>query len=167
MGAAKELAVENRESEAERCRCGSNEGLASDLDLSHGPSPVTPLLTRALSVTCDRHRLVRASPASSANSARPLPLERPYPQNAMENEIDGWIAQLSQCKQLSESDVKRLCDMVRARSHFSDDNSGSPPGLSCEPLLAPVCARCSAHANTLHLRHRRGRSLWSSQTYSL
>ena len=31
----------------------------------------------------------------------------------MENEVDGWIAQLSQCKQLSEADVKRLCDKVR------------------------------------------------------
>lgn len=31
----------------------------------------------------------------------------------MENEIDGWIEQLSQCKQLSEADVKKLCDKVR------------------------------------------------------
>lgn len=30
----------------------------------------------------------------------------------MEHEIDGWIAQLSQCKQLSEADVKKLCDKV-------------------------------------------------------
>ncbi|KAJ2924307.1 hypothetical protein H1R20_g12787, partial [Candolleomyces eurysporus] len=28
----------------------------------------------------------------------------------MEHEIDAWIEQLSQCKQLSEADVKRLCD---------------------------------------------------------
>lgn len=34
-------------------------------------------------------------------------------QNIMEHEVDGWIAQLSQCKQLSEADVKRLCDKVR------------------------------------------------------
>lgn len=34
-------------------------------------------------------------------------------QNNMEQEIDGWIAQLSQCKQLTEVDVKRLCDKVR------------------------------------------------------
>lgn len=32
----------------------------------------------------------------------------------MEHEIDGWIEQLSQCKQLAESDVKKLCDKVRA-----------------------------------------------------
>lgn len=30
----------------------------------------------------------------------------------MEQEIDAWIEQLSQCKQLSEADVKRLCDKV-------------------------------------------------------
>jgi serine/threonine-protein phosphatase 2A catalytic subunit len=33
----------------------------------------------------------------------------------MEQEVDGWIAQLGQCKQLSEADVKRLCDKVRSR----------------------------------------------------
>jgi serine/threonine-protein phosphatase 2A catalytic subunit len=32
----------------------------------------------------------------------------------MEGEVDAWIEQLSQCKQLSEQDVKRLCDKVRA-----------------------------------------------------
>jgi serine/threonine-protein phosphatase 2A catalytic subunit len=31
----------------------------------------------------------------------------------MEREVDGWIQQLSQCKQLSEADVKKLCDKVR------------------------------------------------------
>ncbi len=31
----------------------------------------------------------------------------------MEHEIDGWIEQLSQCKQLPEADVKKLCDKVR------------------------------------------------------
>jgi hypothetical protein len=30
----------------------------------------------------------------------------------MEHEIDGWIEQLSQCKPLSEADVKKLCDKV-------------------------------------------------------
>lgn len=30
----------------------------------------------------------------------------------MEHEIDGWVEQLSQCKQLTEADVKRLCDKV-------------------------------------------------------
>lgn len=32
----------------------------------------------------------------------------------MEHEIDGWIEQLSQCKQLAEADVKKLCDKVRS-----------------------------------------------------
>jgi hypothetical protein len=31
----------------------------------------------------------------------------------MEHEVDAWIAQLSQCKQLSETDVKTLCERVR------------------------------------------------------
>ncbi|KXN92964.1 Serine/threonine-protein phosphatase PP2A catalytic subunit [Leucoagaricus sp. SymC.cos] len=31
----------------------------------------------------------------------------------MEHEIDGWIEQLSQCKQLPEADVKKLCDKTR------------------------------------------------------
>ena len=30
-------------------------------------------------------------------------------------EVDQWISQLSQCKQLSESDVKKLCDKVCIR----------------------------------------------------
>jgi len=30
-----------------------------------------------------------------------------------EIEIDGWISQLGQCKQLTETDVKRLCDKTR------------------------------------------------------
>lgn len=35
------------------------------------------------------------------------------PRRDMEHEIDGWIEQLSQCKQLAETDVKKLCDKVR------------------------------------------------------
>ena len=30
-------------------------------------------------------------------------------------ELDAWIESLSQCKQLPENDVKRLCDKVRRR----------------------------------------------------
>lgn len=30
-------------------------------------------------------------------------------------EVDQWISQLSQCKQLSESDVKKLCEKVCIR----------------------------------------------------
>jgi hypothetical protein len=28
----------------------------------------------------------------------------------MEHEIDAWVEQLGECKQLAEADVKRLCD---------------------------------------------------------
>jgi hypothetical protein len=35
----------------------------------------------------------------------------------MEHEIDGWIEQLSQCKQLPEADVKKLCDKVDNSRH--------------------------------------------------
>jgi len=35
----------------------------------------------------------------------------------MEHEIDGWIEQLSQCKQLTEPDVKKLCDKVDNSRH--------------------------------------------------
>lgn len=31
---------------------------------------------------------------------------------AMNNEVDGWISQLMQCKPLSEAEVKKLCDKV-------------------------------------------------------
>jgi hypothetical protein len=27
-------------------------------------------------------------------------------------DVDGWIAQLSECKQLSETDIKKLCEKV-------------------------------------------------------
>lgn len=33
-----------------------------------------------------------------------------------EHEVDAWIEQLSQCKQLTEADVKKLCDKVRSRT---------------------------------------------------
>ena len=31
----------------------------------------------------------------------------------MEQELDSWIEQLADCKQLSEDNVKKLCDKVR------------------------------------------------------
>jgi len=51
----------------------------------------------------------------------------------MELEIDGWIQQLSQCKQLSEADVKKLCDKVR-RPIF--DNG--PPLIPSVFIASPV-----------------------------
>jgi serine/threonine-protein phosphatase 2A catalytic subunit len=46
----------------------------------------------------------------------------------MELEIDGWIQQLSQCKQLTEADVKKLCDKVRRPVSTIFDNG--PPLIS-------------------------------------
>ncbi len=54
------------------------------------------------------------SDASSTTAITPFSFRPPpRPQNTMEHEVDGWVAQLSQCKQLSEADVKKLCDKVR------------------------------------------------------
>lgn len=36
----------------------------------------------------------------------------------MEQEIDQWIEQLSQCKQLTEDNVKNLCDKVSFNTGF-------------------------------------------------
>lgn len=35
----------------------------------------------------------------------------------MEHEIDAWLEQLSQCKQLTEADVKKLCDKACSMLH--------------------------------------------------
>jgi len=37
------------------------------------------------------------------------------------DDVDGWIAQLMQCKPLSENEVKKLCDKVSTRSPFLHD----------------------------------------------
>lgn len=34
------------------------------------------------------------------------------------SDIDAWIAQLSDCKQLSEPDIKKLCEKVRKRDEY-------------------------------------------------
>ncbi|KAJ3517587.1 hypothetical protein NLJ89_g397 [Agrocybe chaxingu] len=52
----------------------------------------------------------------------------------MEHEIDGWIEQLSQCKQLSEADVKKLCD--KTREILMDEGNVKP--VKC-PVTAPIC----------------------------
>jgi serine/threonine-protein phosphatase 2A catalytic subunit len=38
----------------------------------------------------------------------------------MEQEIDGWVEQLSACKQLPEADVKKLCDKVALDQSHDD-----------------------------------------------
>jgi hypothetical protein len=78
----------------------------------------------------------------------PLSQDRPA---QMEHEVDGWIEQLSQCKQLSEADVKKLCDKVRTRCR-----SGRRP-LACQIipswLISPL------------VRHEK--SSWRSLMFSL
>ena len=56
----------------------------------------------------------------------------------MELEIDGWIQQLSQCKQLSEADVKKLCDKVRRPVSAIVDNG--PPLIPSVFIASPVAA---------------------------
>lgn len=36
----------------------------------------------------------------------------------MEQELDQWVEQLSQCKQLTEDNVKKLCDKVSSKHNF-------------------------------------------------
>lgn len=62
----------------------------------------------------------------------------------MIDEVDGWIATLMECRQLSEADIKKLCDKVRfflpfflfllscllsdqCRAYFTDFSSPSLP----------------------------------------
>jgi serine/threonine-protein phosphatase 2A catalytic subunit len=33
-------------------------------------------------------------------------------------DVDAWIAQLQDCKQLSENDIKKLCDKVQKKKEF-------------------------------------------------
>lgn len=42
-------------------------------------------------------------------------------------DVDAWISQLSECKQLPEADIKKLCDKVRERvsAVFARDASRS------------------------------------------
>ena len=64
-------------------------------------------------------------------------LKNPSHRRRMEHEVDAWIAQLSQCKQLSEADVKTLCDRVRILYPLRERRSH--PLLSPHPLsLFPV-----------------------------
>jgi serine/threonine-protein phosphatase 2A catalytic subunit len=37
-------------------------------------------------------------------------------------DVDGWISQLSECKQLSEADIKQLCDKVKEDTHDNQEN---------------------------------------------
>jgi hypothetical protein len=55
----------------------------------------------------------------------------------MELEVDGWIQQLIECKQLSEADVKKLCDKVRRTILYIVDNG--PPLFPSGSVLIASC----------------------------
>ena len=63
--------------------------------------------------------------------------------------VDGWIAQLMECKPLSEEDVKKLCDLVRGKP--------SSDGVLVACVL-PICSavHVSAYGVTLACLLERG-----------
>lgn len=58
----------------------------------------------------------------------------------MEHEVDNWISQLSQCKQLSEADVKKLCDKVRNNPPSIGEPDNTPPHPHLATLAAYSCS---------------------------
>lgn len=66
----------------------------------------------------------------------------------MEHEVDGWIAQLSQCKQLSEADVKRLCDKVR--QFLMCDKAGRHPCRTAGVLSVRAQVVCGSSDGSFH-----------------
>ena len=56
-------------------------------------------------------------PPSRSPSKTSFFSKSPSHRRRMEHEVDGWIEQLTQCKQLAEADVKTLCDRVRIPPH--------------------------------------------------
>ena len=40
-------------------------------------------------------------------------------------DLDSWVESLMQCKQLSENDVKRLCDKVCPIANYNDNNNNN------------------------------------------
>jgi hypothetical protein len=66
-------------------------------------------LVRGKAVEGERRR--RGSGRISQDQHRPLPaLDTPTMLDIQE--LDEWVTHLSDCKQLAEADVKRLCDKV-------------------------------------------------------
>ena len=74
-------------------------------------------------------------------------------------EIDQWIDFLSECKQLSEADIKRLCEKVRgmlldgvltqARDVLLEESNVQPvhcPVTECGDIHGQfVCSTCASH----------------------
>lgn len=94
----------------------ARNGLASRL-LQLSDQSVTDVTRLAIRAGRDCVIVVDGLSVDSFHPPPPSPLrlalDQRYFTPAMEHEIDGWIAQLGQCKQLSEADVKKLCDKVR------------------------------------------------------
>lgn len=44
-------------------------------------------------------------------------------EKAFAKELDQWIEQLNECKQLSETQVKTLCEKVRPQNTFTQSSS--------------------------------------------
>jgi len=57
-------------------------------------------------------------------------------------EVNQWISQLSQCKQLTESDVKKLCD--KTREILMEENN-------VQPVRCPVTVCGDIHGQFVRL----------------
>lgn len=105
--------------------------------------------------------LVPRSPTRYKNKD---PFQNSSHNQRMEHEVDAWIAQLTQCKQLSEADVKTLCDRVRFPPHFSERKmvSSPPPFPLCLILfhLPPLGKRNLNGGVKCPARKVSGYSLW-------
>lgn len=42
-------------------------------------------------------------------------------------DVDAWISQLQDCKQLSEGDIKNLCDKVKTKKKSAKSSSSIKP----------------------------------------
>ena len=76
-------------------------------------------------------------------------LNNNYHRLIMEKEVDAWIEQLAQCKQLSEDNVKKLCDKVL---------------VSCS--VRPLSSHTDVYALFRLSFSRPERSLWRSRMYN-
>lgn len=105
------------------------------------PSPASRAALLAASLGCSRARSLICSfcslpppllllPLVPASHRRPtflaVLIPSPGSPTLTRTQVDAWIAQLQQCKTLSEADIKRLCEKVRslAGSLFFDPSSG-------------------------------------------
>merc|ERR1711939_796727 len=112
-----------------------------------------------------RHLILRAASVCKAqtklhSSRIPSTPLHPPPSSppATMDELDNWIAHLSACKQLSEHDIKRLCD--KAREVLMEESN-------VQPVRCPVTVCGDIHGQFVSLRGlcaRRVRLAMSYQT---